>query len=449
MEGRDETINPFEEDPLDVSLDIQGAFQAEGALEDPILHVDDGTGGGTPAENARVATPGDAFQDDWTGGEGAGDFLELESSLGLEPEAGETDLMSFEAAPTTDAGQEELFGGDAVTEFEPFGGEEEHAGGSTVMRTLGLVVAGFGVGLAAMIGLKLLGGDGGDTTPDVAPTTAGVTTTAGATGGAADIAPRSAAAEPWFAPGQEPPPGSNLMLMGALAERLSLPSSVQAAETAPTVATGPDTQPVGPTGVEGPDVRQPVDPTDVPGFETPVFTGTDLTGEPFEVVEPAVAQTTGDDPRLEQLLDGMTMIWQGDEVPMDRIESPVKIMTPAVGTVRVVLDSGDVFEGRLWAIGEQRLWLDASAGRIGFSAAQLSSVERILGAPSDDAVEVTVGMVGRRMRAMTEGGRYIVGTVTKLDDSRVTLRTDAGALITLKDARVEPVGEHPAVRLKD
>jgi len=114
-----------------------------------------------------------------------------------------------------------------------------------------------------------------------------------------------------------------------------------------------------------------------------------------------------------------------------------------------VLHSGDVFEGRLYAIGAGRVWIDQDSGRIGFQEELLHKVDRLpTEVASSNPVDVTPGMVGRRMRARTEGGRYIVGTLTKLDGARVTLRTDVGALISLTGAQIEPVGNHPAVRLK-
>ena len=87
-------------------------------------------------------------------------------------------------------------------------------------------------------------------------------------------------------------------------------------------------------------------------------------------------------------------------------------------------------------------------GRISLENAMLDGVEQLDAAPGEREVAVSDKLFGTRVRVRTPGGHYIIGTQTRSGDGSVTVRTDSGATVTLRADTVEPVGTHPAVRLK-
>lgn len=134
-------------------------------------------------------------------------------------------------------------------------------------------------------------------------------------------------------------------------------------------------------------------------------------------------------------------IWEGQTIPMDRIGGPTRILTPQVGRVRTILHDGEIFEGRLYAVGQHKVWLDTQLGRMALMFDQLERVDQIsspqgtpaLGAPGSQALE---GLP--RVRVRVPGGMFY-GKVTARDERTVTLITDDGARVTLETQEVEPV----------
>jgi hypothetical protein len=142
----------------------------------------------------------------------------------------------------------------------------------------------------------------------------------------------------------------------------------------------------------------------------------------------------------EQELD---MIWRGEAIAMEALASPVKIMMPRVGAVRVVMDSGEMFEGRLHAMGQDRVWIDAAPGRLGLDGARVARVEKL------DEVTVTGASAGLpergdRVRVRVPGGA-IHGRVVAVEGSQVTFLTDEGARVTLEDPLFEEIGSDRAI----
>jgi hypothetical protein len=136
----------------------------------------------------------------------------------------------------------------------------------------------------------------------------------------------------------------------------------------------------------------------------------------------------------------MAGIWEGSAIPMDAIEGSEKIVTPFVGRVRAVLDSGEVFEGRLYGVGERRIWLDTSLGRMALASRRLSKIDHVLspdGAPvlGDPGSIAYAGLP--RVRARVPGGMFFGKLIDQQGDD-VVLITEEGARITLKNADIEP-----------
>jgi hypothetical protein len=144
-------------------------------------------------------------------------------------------------------------------------------------------------------------------------------------------------------------------------------------------------------------------------------------------------------------------VWQSPDLPgTAQLSANPRLLTPNVGRVRAVLKSGDVFEGRLFAIGEGNLWLESPHGRMGLSGERLASLEQLvtpegtpaLGEPGSQAL---AGM--ERVRVKTPGGVFY-GKVIARDAERTTIVTDDGARLTLESKMVELLVDAPKVTIK-
>jgi hypothetical protein len=140
--------------------------------------------------------------------------------------------------------------------------------------------------------------------------------------------------------------------------------------------------------------------------------------------------------------EDLAMMWLGTTVPMDAIGEPDKLLTPNVGPVRVILYSGELFDGRLYAVGEQKVWLEMPVGRTAIVSHQIERIEHIepgLGNPGLGQ-KGSQGYAGlEKVRVRTPGGVFY-GKLLNREGDVVTLLTAEGARITLHDARVEPAG---------
>jgi hypothetical protein len=143
-------------------------------------------------------------------------------------------------------------------------------------------------------------------------------------------------------------------------------------------------------------------------------------------------------------------VWSEATIPMEQISSKTKVLTPAVGKVRVVLTGGEIFEGGLYAVGEGCVWIDTQYGRMGLSGSRVKSVAQIdgpkaapaLGTPGSQAL---TGM--ERVRIKTPGGVFY-GKIIDRDASRTTVVTDDGARLTLDSKDVELLTQTPIVTIK-
>ncbi len=191
----------------------------------------------------------------------------------------------------------------------------------------------------------------------------------------------------------------------------------QAAEGGDLVASNNESGTTGmPFGISLPDATSGESQTSIEGAR---FEPSDLR------VVPAASST------------GSGLIWTGSAIPMEQIESAARVQTPAVGIVRATMISGEVFEGRLVAVGESRIWVDVGSGRLGLDGKRLESIDRL--AEPDADVELDVVSPGQRVRVRTPGG-VLYGKVRSVVGEEVTLVTDKGGRITLVNPVIEPIG---------
>lgn len=138
--------------------------------------------------------------------------------------------------------------------------------------------------------------------------------------------------------------------------------------------------------------------------------------------------------------DDLAGIWEGKTVPLDALEKSVRLLTPQVGRVRIMIHGGEIFEGRLYAVGQQQLWLDTELGRMALEARQMATIEHLtspdgtpaLGAKGSQELD---GLP--RVRVRTLGG-VLYGRLIGRDERNVTLVTDGGARITIESSEIEP-----------
>jgi hypothetical protein len=143
--------------------------------------------------------------------------------------------------------------------------------------------------------------------------------------------------------------------------------------------------------------------------------------------------------------DDLAGVWEGSVIPMDSIPGPSRLLTPGVGRVRIVIQR----EGRLYAVGQGRIWIDTDVGRLALLSEQVQRIEHLtsksgtpgLGAPGSQDL---AGLP--RVRVHTPGGTFY-GKVIARDDGTVTLITDEGARVMLESYNIEsaPVGVRSVV----
>jgi hypothetical protein len=168
---------------------------------------------------------------------------------------------------------------------------------------------------------------------------------------------------------------------------------------------------------------------------------------PDEVLVPPPSAQGG--ARTAQAKD-LAGVWNGDTVPFEAIGNLTKLLTPNVGRVRVMLKSREIFEGRLYAMGEGCVWLDTQYGRMGLDGARVDKVERL--AAPDGTPELgqkgSQSLAGlEQVRIKTPGGIF-VGKVVSKDVQKTTLVTEDGSKVTFDTKDVEYLGEGPKTVIK-
>jgi hypothetical protein len=130
--------------------------------------------------------------------------------------------------------------------------------------------------------------------------------------------------------------------------------------------------------------------------------------------------------------EDLASIWSAAAIPMDAIDGTERIVTPEVGMVRVVLTSGQIFDGRLYAVGQGQVWLETDFGRLALAGKRVRAIDAVVLEKQAKAVEALP-----RMRVRTPGGLFF-GKVLARDDVHVTVLLDSGGRITLESNDVEP-----------
>jgi hypothetical protein len=125
-------------------------------------------------------------------------------------------------------------------------------------------------------------------------------------------------------------------------------------------------------------------------------------------------------------------IWNSDVVPMNLLDAETRIVTPGVGSVRVVMKTGEIFDGRLYAVGQGQVWLEMEIGRLALSAKGVLRIDQSFSDKDAKAVDSLP-----RMRVRTPGGLFF-GKVISRDEHHVTLLMEGGGRITLESTDVEP-----------
>jgi hypothetical protein len=142
-------------------------------------------------------------------------------------------------------------------------------------------------------------------------------------------------------------------------------------------------------------------------------------------------------------------VWSETSVPLQAMGSKTKVLTPNVGRVRVILTSKDIFEGKLYAVGQGSVWLESEYGRISVDGKRIASVANI------DTKEGTpaLGSTGsqnlsglERVRIKTPGGTFY-GKVIARDEAQTTVMTEEGSRLTLSNADVEILTDAPKVTI--
>ncbi|MCZ6598747.1 MAG: hypothetical protein O7B99_14005 [Planctomycetota bacterium] len=431
-----------------------------------------------PAEGARIASADEVFNEEFFGSEGASDFLGLDLEFDPSSEAvgveasGELDFVALagvsatsvdESDPNADPALEpegdyaeaegfededylsDDVGDVAGVEPEDFFGEEELVPAGASRRRMGLMLGGgFCVGLAAVVLAIVVPRYLTETPPEPVEVAGGSVTPPPVQPTVVTHVETPVSTVPGFGPTRVVDP------------RLLVPQLMHVAMNADALTP------------KGPDLVVVADPV-VPSDSQPNVTSgepdvTPLGGDP--VVPPEVPDMLYDrEQRSTQLrfedlvldradpnsffienLGELDVVWRGKFVPLDALKTPAKVLTPSVGDVRVHMVSGAIFEGRLFAIGQNKIWLDVDLGRLGLDGTRVKRVEH-LDDNSVDPIDPGELATGKRVRAQVPGG-VIYGRVRSVDGKRVTLVTDQGARITLEDPVLETVGKSRSVAVK-
>ncbi len=139
----------------------------------------------------------------------------------------------------------------------------------------------------------------------------------------------------------------------------------------------------------------------------------------------------------------MQSLWSGQDLPFDRIAATQKVLTPNVGNVRATLKSKAVFEGRLYAVGENSIWLEGPFGRMGIPSDRLDTVEAIAAdpepKPSEPEPDPAAAGVGSEHVQVRTGAGVVVGRLVANNGTKSLVVTDSGLRLTVNSEDVEPV----------
>lgn len=133
--------------------------------------------------------------------------------------------------------------------------------------------------------------------------------------------------------------------------------------------------------------------------------------------------------------------WLGSEPTMDLLDHPDRLSTPLVGAVRIRMQGGALFEGRLVAIGQHRAWIETGLGTMSLEGGRIHSLEKLDPTqldPSQTRTRKHDYSGHKRVRVQAPGGVF-VGRLLAQDADSVTLWADEGFKITLHGVQVEDI----------
>jgi len=230
------------------------------------------------------------------------------------------------------------------------------------------------------------------------------------------------------------------------------PSGAQAGQQPP--ATDPEPTPVAVSDV-GPVVTEPVSPEQgtsepegpvvaegpTPVVDVQVPEGTpEVEGRSMELpIEDMVLLAEGQDEHVREATpQELSGIWLGATIPLRAIAGQMRMLTPNVGGVRILLQGGEVFEGDLYAVGEKKVWLETGLGRMALLDWQIDRIDHVVS--GDGPVAADAELAGlKSVRVRTAGGVFY-GKLLSREGDDVTLMTPSGARVTLEGAEVEVAG---------
>jgi len=436
-------------------------------------------GGNRPASGARRATPGEVLSQGFQGAQNAGDFLglDVEFTGHQEPDAGSLDLMPPPGADPAfagsapepyvpepspvDPGQDYSQSpsafeyGEDLGSDEGFAVEEPSRAPSRMPRLVGTFVvvaalAGGGVYYGPRLYSQYFGGQATEVASNGSRTAARATRGSAGAGDASSAptvterAGSEAATTPADATDGRGPEssagdtGSDAAgVDGSLAQATPTTSGSRSRTSAPAPGSGTE-----------PQVGRGEDPA---GDEGAVAVGSAAGREPGPA-NPANTVRKASFPNLDGELydwaseDQLELIWRGSEVPLDAVSAPAKTLMPRVGNVRVFMNSGDVFQGRLYAVGQNRVWLDSNPGRIGLDGERVQRIELIPPDPDGTVASLDeTSLAGTtRVRVRVPGG-LLYGRVLKAEGDEVILVPDGGGRVRVKAGDVQELGSGRAI----
>ena len=137
-------------------------------------------------------------------------------------------------------------------------------------------------------------------------------------------------------------------------------------------------------------------------------------------------------------------VFQGSQVNAALLDSDRRLLTPAVGPVRVRLSNGEYFDGLLREAGGRRLVLATVDGALTLDLARVAGVDHL--DPTKPLTTNAGPRVGtERVRVRTKGG-VIDGQVLIRDAQRVTIQLPEGGEVTIQDPDYLDVGVEAAAR---
>jgi len=410
------------------------------------------TPGNRPASGARRGTPGEVLSQGFQGSQNAGDFLGLDVEFTGSQGAAQyaPDDLSLQGAPTTyapaagygaapieepvpvsedysEAPSSFEYGGDLGSEeMDPAFAEEEEPR----QKRSGVLIGGAVVALLGAAGY-LYG-------PEMYKRYFGGETEIATRPAPRPASSRSTASTP--TPIEDPaaaadPAASSPTSTGAVTPEDEQPLVVK---DVPPLASDLPTR----RSTTTPAVEDPAETAPASQASAPDLLGALLGASPTDTGAPAFPDLEGAEYEWASE-DQLELIWRGATLPLEAVKAPARTMMPRVGNVRVFTTSGDVFDGRLYAVGQNRVWIDAGPGRIGLDG---DRVERIEILPAGNLAQggSEEATAGKRVRVRVPGG-LLFGRVLKVDGEDVTLQLDEGGKVRVKSSEIEELGSGRAI----